>query len=273
MPPFFGVTKTIHDLNIPETSVTPVYEGFHGYVYSNLVEHNTADVDIVGEWVGPSPSRVLDLCCGSGRFVRRLAADGHTVTGVDISKDMLTQARRQWSSSDSETLLKATFTCADATTLDLGEAFDTVLVGGLSLSIMRGHEGRVSLLRGARRHLEPGGSLIFDYMPFPDMDTPEESYHAFPFPGEDGQAFMVLSVLQDPTDGVQVTNMYSELIDAGGRTQRLLSAEMISYVSEEEMGEELTQAGFRVAEQIDTTPASPTGKKLPRTLMLRCEAI
>lgn len=252
--------------------MTPIYDGFHGYIYSSLLEHTTADIELIEKWLGPSTVHVLDLCCGSGRFARRLAADGRTVTGVDMSEDMITRARGQWDPADVAALPGATFVCADALTLDLGKIFNAVLIGGLSISVLDDRESRIALLRAARRHLAPGGTLIFDYMPFPEMGSDDESYHTFPFPGEGGQAFMVLGVLQSPSNGVQVTNMYSELIDSGNRTQRFLSAETVSYLSDEDLREELDQANFRTVEKVDMTPVSPSGKKLPRTLMLRCEA-
>jgi SAM-dependent methyltransferase len=43
----------------------------------------------------PAPGRTtLDLGCGEGRFARALAAEGHRVTGVDISPELVERARR-----------------------------------------------------------------------------------------------------------------------------------------------------------------------------------
>jgi ubiquinone/menaquinone biosynthesis C-methylase UbiE len=42
----------------------------------------------------PPPGRgTLDLGCGEGRFARALAADGHAVTGVDVSAELVALAR------------------------------------------------------------------------------------------------------------------------------------------------------------------------------------
>lgn len=51
------------------------------------------------EWVQrwthliPPASRVLDVACGAGRHMRWLAAQGHTVTGVDRNPEALALAR------------------------------------------------------------------------------------------------------------------------------------------------------------------------------------
>jgi ubiquinone/menaquinone biosynthesis C-methylase UbiE len=43
----------------------------------------------------PRPRRVLDAACGTGRHAEYLTALGHTVTGLDVSPDMLALARRR----------------------------------------------------------------------------------------------------------------------------------------------------------------------------------
>ena len=41
----------------------------------------------------PAGSRVLDVACGAGRHARVLAGIGHRVIGVDLSRDLLAEAR------------------------------------------------------------------------------------------------------------------------------------------------------------------------------------
>jgi len=99
--------------------------------------------------VPPSHS-ILELGCGVGRLTRELLARGHPVTSVDNSEDMLA-------------LLPpgARKVLADIETLDLGEAFDAVLLASCFVNtadaVLRGR-----LVAACRRHLEPGGLLIFE---------------------------------------------------------------------------------------------------------------
>lgn len=46
-------------------------------------------------WFPATPSRVVDLGCGTGTLSELAAALGHTVTGIDLSPRMLARARRQ----------------------------------------------------------------------------------------------------------------------------------------------------------------------------------
>ena len=52
--------------------------------------------DLIGRLIGrlPRGSSILDVPFGTGRFLRVYATHGHRVYGVDISSDMLVEARR-----------------------------------------------------------------------------------------------------------------------------------------------------------------------------------
>lgn len=39
--------------------------------------------------------RILDLGCGTGRYLRRLTPSAYRITGIDLSRNMLSRARRQ----------------------------------------------------------------------------------------------------------------------------------------------------------------------------------
>jgi ubiquinone/menaquinone biosynthesis C-methylase UbiE len=43
----------------------------------------------------PDGSKILDIPCGTGRLVEELLEAGYRVTGVDISQDMLDEAKRK----------------------------------------------------------------------------------------------------------------------------------------------------------------------------------
>ncbi len=100
-----------------------------------------------------SRHRVLDLGCGTGLLARLLAADGHTVTGVEPAAPMLAIARRhpgvEW-------------LAGDARTLALGRRFDAVVMSGHVFQIFVEDAEIAAVLARAREHVEPGGVLVFD---------------------------------------------------------------------------------------------------------------
>ena len=69
-----------------------------------------------------APATVLDAGCGTGRSTIALTAMGYNVVGVDIDETMLAVARADAPDLD--------WRQGDLATLDLGQAFDLVLLAG-----------------------------------------------------------------------------------------------------------------------------------------------
>ncbi len=97
--------------------------------------------------------RVGELACGSGWLSRLAARCGPDVVGYDISPRMVEIAREQ---AASEGVENVRFEVGDMEELDLGRAFDAVIVyDGLH------HSSRPELVvRSAYRALRPGGRLL-----------------------------------------------------------------------------------------------------------------
>jgi SAM-dependent methyltransferase len=100
----------------------------------------------------PPGGAVLDVGCGCGIPVARsLAAAGHAVTGVDLSKVQVERARRL--------VPAATFLAGDATDIDFAAAsFDAVVC--LYSLIHMPLDRQPQLLRRAASWLRPGGLLL-----------------------------------------------------------------------------------------------------------------
>jgi SAM-dependent methyltransferase len=97
----------------------------------------------------PAPGRAtLDLGCGEGRFARALAADGHHVTGVDVSPELVELAR----GADPD----GTYHVADAEELPFADGSFDLVVAFNVLSCV-GDLGRAA--DEAARVLAPGGRL------------------------------------------------------------------------------------------------------------------
>ena len=110
-----------------------------------------------------SPGSVLDAGCGTGRVGRELNRRGIDVVGGDSDGEMLATARDRCSS--------ASWMEADLSEIQLGRAFDVVLMAGNVINFVI-PELRGQVVENLVRHLSPGGLLINGHAVRPDGCPP-----------------------------------------------------------------------------------------------------
>ena len=118
---------------------------------------------------GIPPKIVLDLACGTGSLTRILAERGYSLIGVDLSPEMLTQAREK---STAEIL----YLQQALTELDLYGTVDAAICSLDGLNYLSAAELKKALQR-IFLFLNPGGVLAFD------LNTPEKLM------GQDGEIY------------------------------------------------------------------------------------
>lgn len=103
--------------------------------------------------------RILDVGCGTGRHSIELAKRGYTVTGIDLSNNMLEKAKR----NAKEAGVTVTFLQADARDFSFNEKFDLVIMlceGGFSL--METDMMNFNILKNAVNSMSGSGKIIFN---------------------------------------------------------------------------------------------------------------
>lgn len=128
----------------------------------------------IGKHLPEGKLKILDIGTGTGYFAFLLAAQGHSVTGIDLTEEMITQAKY----SASVLNLKADFFAMDAEALDLEEgSFDALVTRNLTWCL----PNLAKAYAGWYKVLKPGGVLInfdADYCrEAPVTDLPENHAH------------------------------------------------------------------------------------------------
>jgi SAM-dependent methyltransferase len=104
--------------------------------------------------------QVLDLGSGTGNHAIPLAQQGYQIVGVERSAGMLAHARTKAAKSAPDT--GVVFQQGDIRTIELGRQFDAALIMFAVLGYQHENADVLATLRTARRHLRPGGLLVFD---------------------------------------------------------------------------------------------------------------
>lgn len=111
-------------------------------------------------------ARLLDLCCGTGRHALRLARRGALVTGVDVTRAYLSQARREGAGLEGLRLVRA-----DMRRLPFRREFDAAYNVWTSFGYFLDPDDDLRALRAAARALKPGGLFLIDVLDFAWLRT------------------------------------------------------------------------------------------------------
>ena len=106
----------------------------------------------------PDVKSVCDCGCGTGSIAVRLAKLGYTVTGVDLSEDMLRIA----SDKAYSLRLKIPFIKQDMRELRLTRPVDAVICACDGVNYLTSPDGVNRFFLSANKCLKPGGVLAFD---------------------------------------------------------------------------------------------------------------
>jgi trans-aconitate methyltransferase len=98
-----------------------------------------------------SGERILDLGCGPGQLTQQIAESGALVTGIDLSPEMIGQARQNYPA------LK--FILGDAATMQFNEEFDAIF----SNAALHWMQDAAAVANAMARALKVGGRLVAEF--------------------------------------------------------------------------------------------------------------
>jgi len=127
-------------------------------LYDRLFSGGEPAVDFYRAEADRRGGSVLELGSGTGQKLIPIASDAHTCVGLERSPDMLAEARRK----SAERGVDVEWVQGDMREFDLGRRFDLVFIAANSLLHLLETQDLVDCLKSARRHVAPGGRLIFD---------------------------------------------------------------------------------------------------------------
>ncbi|MDM7830110.1 class I SAM-dependent methyltransferase [Cellulomonas edaphi] len=127
-------------------------------LYDRLFASGKPAVDFYRAAADRRGGSVLELGCGTGNKLIPIASDSHPSVGLDLSTDMLAEARRK----ADELGVDVDWVHGDMRQFDLARTFDLVIVAANSLLHLHDAQDLVGCFRSVRRHLAPGGQLVFD---------------------------------------------------------------------------------------------------------------
>lgn len=138
----------------------------------DLNETDTDDVEFALMLMGATPKKVLEIACGSGRFLVPMAKAGHDVTGLDFDEYMLERIARKITNENIK------WQKADVIHDDWGTGFDVVILGANFLfnivSDVNYEQAQKLMIQKSADALAVGGHVFVDYA---YTQYPEKWFH------------------------------------------------------------------------------------------------
>ena len=117
---------------------------------------------------------VLELAIGTGRIAVPLHQRGLSVSGIDLSPDMVAELRAKPGAEDIEVAV------GDMATTRLAGTFTLAYLVANSLANLTTQDAQVRCFENAAEHLEPGGRFVIElYIPELQRLPPGETVHPF----------------------------------------------------------------------------------------------
>jgi len=240
MSKYFGIFKDLKKLDLPVGDMD-LYEGYFAEFYDQLTGVSVADLDKFLPHIERKDGPVLELGCGTGRLLIKIAQQGYKITGLDLSQSMLNILNRKLLNEPCNIRSNVSLYKKDMTSFDINNKFATCILGATSICLLPDDDAVLEMLQTVHKHLEPGGRFIFDYSVCPESPkTPIEidPVHTFTQTNELEKQFVLFSERKDYINMISTVNFYAETIDKelqtvrnfGNTQKRLLTDKMISSI-------------------------------------------
>jgi len=158
---------------------------FDGEHYDSWTEREV-DISFYKEQVKKYGEPVLELGCGTGRITIPITMEGHEITGLDISKELLERGKEKAEEED----LDIEWIRGDMRDFYLNRKFNLIFVAFNSIHHILTLEDMEKVLKNVKEHLKPDGRFIVEFFN-PDLEIlnrdPSEEHEVTEYEGPEGE--------------------------------------------------------------------------------------
>jgi ubiquinone/menaquinone biosynthesis C-methylase UbiE len=213
------------------------------------------DQEFFIQYCKDADGKILDLGCGTGRILIPIAETGCQITGLDLSKHMLSRCREKISDLDIEVQKRIRIVQGNMAEFDIDDNFHTAIITFRAFQHLIDANDQLSCLKNINKHLKNNGRLIFDVFqvnlevitrPLTGEEIEDLSEYELP----DGRKLRRTGRLT----GYHRAEQYNDveliyyLTNTDGTTERVVQAFPMRYFFKYEVVHLLDRCGFKVIE-------------------------
>lgn len=141
------------------------YDSFEdiGQLYDHVGAYSArADIGFYVDEAKRTEGKILEIASGTGRVLLPIARAGKKITGVELSRKMIERCRERVAMEPDDVRGRITLVEADMRDFSVEDRFSLAIIPFRPMQHLMTIEDQLSCLDAIRRHLVPGGRLIFD---------------------------------------------------------------------------------------------------------------
>lgn len=147
-----------------------LYSSHGARIYHDSTHLDVSEVRVLRSVLRRHDGPVLELAAGSGRLTSPLLRANREVTALELNPDMIDLLHEHVQDLPEQMRKRLTVHRGDMADFDLPGKFSVVVLGAASISILDA-DGRARMFAAVRRHLAPGGVMLFSIV-LPAGDQP-----------------------------------------------------------------------------------------------------
>jgi SAM-dependent methyltransferase len=236
-------------------SQAETYDSFEdlGLLYDHVPAYaQRADIAFYVDEAMQTDGKILELASGTGRVLLPIARAGKEITGVERSRKMLARCREQIAAEPDDVRARVTIVDGDMRDFSIDDRFALAIIPFRPMQHLMTIDDQLSCLDAIRRHLVPGGRLIFDVFN-PDLarigsppaaewnDTPET---ALPNGWSFRRSGRMVAVHR--LDQVNDVELIYDLTSPEGKSERRVHAFSMRWYMRAEIEHLVARAGFEL---------------------------
>lgn len=237
------------------------YASYYDLLYSDKDYCGEAAfvADLISRHV-PAATSILELGCGTGIHALALTRRGYAVAGVDLSHEMVAQARKRLSRATLSARMCASFNQGDIRTVRLTETFDAVISLFHVMSYQITDSDVLATLTTAEQHMKPSGIVVFDYWYAPAVRSDPPTARVKCVEDDVVRITRVARPMMHSNDNVVDVN-YDITIEnkITGNSQRVCEHHRMRYFSTDELERSLRTIGLKLIASGEWPTAKPAG--------------
>ena len=112
----------------------------------------------------PKSAKVLDLACGNGRHSLLIARKGYYVTGIDLSKYLISKAKEKLKDEYSSFRNRLRFEIGDMRCIEYKNEFELAVNLFTSFGYFEKHSDNLKVIKSISSALKKNGWFLFDFL-------------------------------------------------------------------------------------------------------------